>query len=113
MKVLLVEDNPELLEMTALALELDHHKVLTASSVRQARSLLTPKPDAIILDLYMPGEAGWTLLPDIPSDVPVIVMTGAHPGEIGKLPSTVKKVLIKPCDPSDLLESLSELEIPQ
>jgi len=61
------------------------YRVLTASNGEQALSILrSERPDAILLDLVMPGMDGWELLARRREelswgDVPVIVMSARDP----------------------------------
>jgi len=62
--VLLIEDEPDIRESVADALEIEGVKVLTASNGREGIELLKtiPAPDLILLDLWMPVTNGWEFL---------------------------------------------------
>jgi CheY-like chemotaxis protein len=62
--VLLIDDDPELLEITSLELGEDtDFSILTCSSADEAfRQTGTRKFDAIVCDYYMPGMNGCSLL---------------------------------------------------
>ena len=86
--VLLVEDNADVREMMATALELDGHRVQTAAHGREALRLLENglRPCVILLDLMMPVMDGWAfraLLDKTPAfrSIPVIVVS-ALAGEL-------------------------------
>lgn len=62
-QILLVEDDPAIREMVALALEKHGYLVHRAASVAEARALLTRHPISMVIsDIYMPGEDGLALL---------------------------------------------------
>ncbi len=107
--VLLVDDNPETLNLFALALGLEGIEVRTANSVKRALEVLydgSRRPALIITDLLMPQTTGWDFLKHLRAEpslksVPIIVITGVEPGESEQLADTV---LQKPIDPLQLAE---------
>jgi len=59
MRLLVVDDDPSVREALALLLDLNGFDVATAVDGREAmRALMTDSPDAIILDVLMPGLDG-------------------------------------------------------
>jgi len=61
--VLVVEDEVDLLFTVALSLELNGYLVVKASSGEEAlRVVEAEDPDAIVLDLRLPGIDGWEVL---------------------------------------------------
>ena len=102
--VLVVDDNPETLNLLTNVLELEGIKVKTANSVFHALETLhnaAERPALIITDLLMPQTTGWDFLKHLRSEaglqsLPVIVVTGAEPGEGEALADLV---LQKPVDP--------------
>ena len=105
--VLIVDDKPETLHLLARALESEGIEVRTASSVFRALEMLhdgSPRPALIITDLVMPRTTGWDFLKHLRAEsamrsLPVIVITGAEPGESEGLADVV---LQKPIDPVEL-----------
>ena len=86
-EVLLVDDNPELLQLFARMLSADdlHYAVLRASNGRRALSMLRQRqPDVMLLDLIMPDMDGYQVLrekredPAI-RDIPVVVISSRDP----------------------------------
>jgi two-component system KDP operon response regulator KdpE len=77
-RVLIVDDEPNLVDAIRMYLEMEGYVILTAMSGREAidklRDLL---PDLIILDVMMPGMDGFETLREIrkASNVPVIMLT--------------------------------------
>jgi CheY-like chemotaxis protein len=112
--VLIVDDNPETLNMLAKGLELDGIRVRTATSVFRALEGLhdgSPRPAIIVTDLLMPQTSGWDFLKHLRADeslksVPLIVVTGAEPGEGEALADVV---LRKPVDPLQLADTVRGL----
>jgi CheY-like chemotaxis protein len=61
--VLVVEDEVDLLFTIALSLELNGYRVVKASSGEEAlRVVEAENPDAVVLDLRLPGMDGWEVL---------------------------------------------------
>ncbi len=81
--VLLVDDEPDSLEIVTRILRFNGATVHTALSGKAALDILAKlKPTFVIMDLSMPGMDGWEMLYSIKStpkmqDVPVIALT-AH-----------------------------------
>ena len=77
-RVLIVDDEPNLVDAIRMYLEMEGYVILTAMSGREAieklRDLL---PDLIVLDVMMPGMDGFETLREIRkvSNVPVIMLT--------------------------------------
>src|SRR5690349_19409562 len=78
MKILLVDDDASLLEVTAFALRRAGFLVVLAHDGEQAlRVWSDEQPDLIILDIQLPGKDGLTLCREIRalSNVPIILLT--------------------------------------
>jgi DNA-binding response OmpR family regulator len=79
MKILLVEDDPDLLDLTAYALRREGFLVVEASDAAQAlQRLKVDRPDLVVLDLGLPRTDGLTVLQRIQGkdSTPVLVLTG-------------------------------------
>lgn len=79
MKILLVEDDLDLLDVTAYALRRECFAVIEATDGAQAmQRWKTDQPDLIILDLGLPREDGFAVLTKLraKSTTPVIVLSG-------------------------------------
>ena len=80
-KILIVDDVPELVKIAAGALKTDGHEVLAAGNGRQALELsIAERPDAILLDVMMPGMDGIEVCRRLKADpqtrcIPVILVT--------------------------------------
>jgi CheY-like chemotaxis protein len=112
--VLVVDDNPEMLGMLERGLTLEGIRVRTAGSVFRAVEALhdgSPRPDLIVTDLMMPQTTGWDFLKHLRAEpalqsLPVIVITGAEPGEGEGLADVV---LQKPVDTRQLADAVRSL----
>ena len=80
MKVLIIEDAPDIVESISLCFELRWPGVKVTSTAEGSKGLTlaeTESPDAIILDLGLPDMDGLEVLKDIRSfsNVPIIIVT--------------------------------------
>lgn len=79
MKVLVVEDDRDQMDVTAHMLRRDHFDVIEASDSSQAlRRFRTARPDLVIVNLDLPPPGGLELLRQIRAEgeTPVLVVTG-------------------------------------
>jgi DNA-binding response OmpR family regulator len=112
--VLVVDDNPETLNLLARALDDEGIQVRTASSVFRALEALhdgSERPSVIITDLMMPQTTGWDFLKHLRGEaalqgLPIVVITGADPGEEDALADVV---LRKPVDPDQIAATVRGL----
>lgn len=78
MKILVVEDDPDTLELLARSLERSGYGVVTANDGERALELLvSASPDLVILDLVLPGVDGFEICRRIRlnSQIPIVVLT--------------------------------------
>jgi len=77
MKILIVEDNQIQNDVMANFLRQESYDVISAYTLKEAKSLLTPDTNLIVLDVMLPDGSGLDFLKEIReySDIPVIVLT--------------------------------------
>jgi CheY-like chemotaxis protein len=114
-KLLLVDDDPSLLDTLGDFLKFEGYEVLGASSGEDALIKMRPfHPDLIILDMGMPGMGGVGFLdritnPDGSTLFPVLVLTArASMAEIFA-DKQIAGFIAKPCDPADLLMEVGRI----
>lgn len=96
--ILLIDDDADFSHVTAAALREQGHRVLTVGSGAAALALTRDlRPDAVLLDLGLPGEDGFEiarmLRRQLPPTTPIIVVTGQRGVAQG---DTVDLLLNKP-----------------
>jgi CheY-like chemotaxis protein len=110
--VLVVDDEPDICESLADLLAGVGFHVVTAGDGAQALSVIERdgRPDAILLDLMMPGMSGWDFLAhrsrsDALLGIPVVVTSAAD----FSLGPDVVAFMPKPFDPEKLIHVLGAL----
>ncbi|MFC1576608.1 response regulator [Candidatus Omnitrophota bacterium] len=78
-KILVVDDEPEFLEVAKIRLTASGYDVITASDGREAiNKIKKEKPDAVLLDIVMPEYGGLSVLKRIrriDKNLPIFIMT--------------------------------------
>ena len=116
MKVLLIEDDPGIIDVVTLTIELrwaSVHLTSTFSGEKGVELARTELPDLIILDLGLPDMDGFQVLRRIRgfSDVPVVILTvrGEELDKIKGLELGADDYIIKPFSPGELLARMQAL----
>ena len=88
-KILVVDDEPDFLRMIKMRLEAKGYDVVTATNGKEAlENFKSEKPDAVLLDIMMPGIDGLQVLRKIrrhDKDLPVFIITAFSSEERIKL----------------------------
>jgi len=116
-RVLAADDQPDLLQLITLTLELDGHHVIGATNGAEAVERATAeRPDVIVLDVMMPKVDGLTALRRLQaapetSHIPVLLLSaktqnldvqqGMEAGATG--------YISKPFEPDDLLAEVEQV----
>ena len=78
-RILVVDDEPHFLEVITIRLEANDYEVITACNGNEAlEKIKSEKPDAVLLDILMPGIDGLEVLKKIrktDSKLPVYMLT--------------------------------------
>ncbi len=80
--VLVVDDEQDAVEFVRAVMEDQGYEVMSASNGEECKKCLeAATPDLMVLDVNMPGEAGFYVLKDLKSDpktkdMPIIMLTG-------------------------------------
>ncbi|NJN06142.1 MAG: response regulator [Rhodobacteraceae bacterium] len=113
-KILLVDDEVALLDMTSQLLETEGHQTIKAESVAALHKAFDgPQPDLVLLDLKLGSESGLDQLPAIKKRWPeteVIILTG-HATIEAAVEATKKgaySVQTKPVQTAELILKVSQ-----
>lgn len=77
MKILIVDDEPAIVDLIKLNLELEGFETITSSNGLEAiKTANSQKPDLILLDIMMPGMTGFEACKTLQSlNIPIILLT--------------------------------------
>lgn len=116
-KILLVDDEPDILNMVSLRLKANGYEVITGSSGQDALDLTKEHmPDLLIVDVNMPPPNGFQVCRTLKDDdaykhIPIIFLT-AKVSESDKFwgsESGADDYVTKPYNPQDLMEKIKNL----
>jgi len=81
-RILIVDDEPDILKTIELLLEQDGYEVHTAGDGEEGlKKIDEVRPDLLLLDLRLPGKGGFQIAKEIKSkdeykDIPIIILSG-------------------------------------
>ena len=109
-KILLVDDEADILEFLKYNLEQENFQVLVSSNGKDALKNISQNPDLIVLDIMMPEMDGFELYENIKSDkkyqhIPIIFLTAkaGETDEIKGLDLGASDYIQKPVSPKKLI----------
>lgn len=113
-RILVIDDEPELVAMIKLRLEASDYDMLSAGDGEEGMTMAKKeKPDLIILDIMMPKKDGYTFVkekkidPEI-KDIPVIILTAKTKMKDLFEIEGVSDYLVKPFEANELLEKVKK-----
>lgn len=116
-RIVIADDDPIIICMVRLRLEMANYEVLAAGNGEEALALIRKsQPAAAILDIDMPRKSGIDVLNAIKSDaatgkLPVMMLTGESDNGTVKraMGSGAGDYMVKPFQPDRLLERINRL----
>ena len=123
-KVLIADDEADVLVFVQAALEEDGHEILTATDGEAAlKKARTERPDLVILDVQMPKKDGFQVFDDLRKGettrpIPVIMLTAVRQRtgipfegrDMGQFYGSEPEAFIdKPIDPDTLRDTVNRL----
>ena len=116
-KILIVDDDQDLLKLMRLNLSKEGYTVIVAGDAYNGiQSARTEKPDLIILDIMLPAGGGLHTLKNIRltshgSQIPIVILTGMQDRMLRQQieQEGVEAYLQKPCDYKVLSETIKNL----
>jgi len=112
MRILVIDDEPDVLMLCRVNLELAGHEVVSAASGEVGLELArNERPDVVVLDVMLPVRDGFQVIGDLSSeqnlaDVPVILLTAKTLVEdrLAGWRAGCTEFVSKPFSPSELVE---------
>ncbi len=121
-KILIVDDDPDLVEAVTMILESKKYDVSAAyGGLEGLEKVKTEKPDLVVLDVMMPDKDGYAVCKEMKADpmlskIPILLLTAV----VSKIPSThytqqmgmeteADDYMDKPVEPADLVNRIESL----
>jgi len=114
MQILIVDDDPKLIELMTKKLERTGFKVVSAKNGLQALDITRKnKPDLILLDEMMPEMDGFLFFKEVKKDenlatIPIIILTGRGKMRESFLAVGADDFIAKPFDSDDLVKRIEK-----
>ena len=116
-RVLLIEDEPNIIEAISFILSRDGWDVATHSNGHTAIDAIRQRePDVLILDVMLPGRSGYEILTEIRADgelsvLPVLMLTARGQSKDREMAEKAgaNKFMTKPFSNADVLSAVKEL----
>jgi CheY-like chemotaxis protein len=118
-QVLLVDDDPLIVEVLSTILDLEHFSVRTAQDGQSALSALAEeRPDVLVCDVMMPGLDGFEVCRRVKSDastadLPVILLTARdrEQDRVAGQAAGCDAYITKPFSPLGLIEVIEQVRV--
>ena len=121
-KILVVDDDPDLVESVTMILESKNHEVVQAyGGIEGLEKAKEEKPDAIVLDVMMPDKDGYEVCKELKedpeySDIPILLLTAV----VSQIPNSTytsrmgmeteaDDYVDKPVEPGELVKLVERL----
>jgi CheY-like chemotaxis protein len=116
-KILIIDDEPQILLVVSMRLKVNGYAVVTALSGELGLEKAgTELPDLILLDHILPGMNGWEVLEHLKNDpltkhIPVVLFTAnVQEIKVGEAQTRgAEDCLFKPFSPQELLAKVGEV----
>lgn len=121
-KILIVDDDPDLVEAVTMILESKDYDVIAAyGGIEGLEKAKTEEPDLIVLDVMMPDKDGYAVCKELKADpkhgkIPILLLTAV----VSKIPTTrytqqmgleteADDYVDKPVEPAELVRRIEVL----
>ena len=120
-KVLVIDDEPDLVEMMKMALEGQFEVIVAYDGKEGVAKARAERPDAIVLDIMMPEKDGFTACRELKADpqttpIPVLIVTGVAEyfgrtqySKKSGMEMEAEDFISKPVDPNELVRRVAAL----
>ena len=116
-RVLVVDDDPQVLRLLRVNFELEGYDVASASSGEEALdAIAAERPDVLVCDIMMPGIDGLEVVRRLRADpetssLPVVMVSAkAQQTDLARgQEAGADAYVTKPFDPQDLLDAVADL----
>lgn len=116
-KILIVDDEPDVIKMLSLRLKSSGYQVISAQDGIQAVAITHKEhPDLIILDVKMPAQDGYTVFENLKMSaktnlIPIVFLTALPPEDVKKKVAELGAdgYFSKPYDPEEMLDKVKKI----
>lgn len=120
-KVLVIDDEPDLVEVFKIALERQFEVIVAFDGKEGVAKAKAEKPDAIVLDIMMPEKDGFAACRELKGDpgtalTPILIVTGVAEyfgqtkyTKLSGMEIEAEDFISKPVDPNELLSRVAAL----
>lgn len=114
-KILVIDDEPELVKALKIRFESKGYKVAQASDGEEGiKKIQGEKPDLIVLDIMMPAMDGYTFAREVrfnpgTKHIPVIILTAKEKMKDLFEIEGIKEYIVKPFEYQELLDRIEKL----
>ena len=117
-KIMVVDDEPDILTTVGLMLEMNGYDVIKAADGKECIQKLTEStanPDLIVLDIMMPEISGWDVAAKIKENpkwntIPIVFLTAkGDTMSIGMGGMASEDYIVKPFDIKDLMARIQKI----
>ncbi len=120
-RVLVIDDEPDLVEMMKMALERQFDVIVAYDGKAGLAKAKAENPAAIVLDIMMPEKDGFTTCKELKGDpqtsaIPVLILTGVAEyfsrtkfSKLSGLEIEAEDFITKPVDPNELVRRVEAL----
>ncbi len=120
-RVLVIDDEPDLVEMLKMALERQFDVIVAYDGKAGLAKAKAENPAAIVLDIMMPEKDGFTTCKELKGDpqtsaIPVLILTGVAEyfsrtkfSKLSGLEIEAEDFMTKPVDPNELVRRVEAL----
>lgn len=112
--LLLIEDNPHIMQINQQALMMQDYHVRAATTIAEGRALFArERPDLILLDVMLPDGSGFSFCEEVRlvSDVPILFLSAL--GDTAQIARSTRvggnDYLVKPYDLDVLIDRIEAL----
>jgi two-component system alkaline phosphatase synthesis response regulator PhoP len=120
-RVLIIDDEADLVEMLRMALERQFEVIVAYDGKEGVAKARAEKPDAIVLDIMMPEKDGFTACQELKGDpqtasIPILILTGVADyfgrtkyAKMSGMEIEAEDFISKPVDPNELVRRVAAL----
>jgi CheY-like chemotaxis protein len=110
-KILLVDDDPAILDSVSLLLEFEGYQVVATSNTSDLLTMETDLPDLLLLDIWMSGTDGIDICKQLKQkpatkDIPIVLISASREIEKSAKAAGANDFLSKPFEVDDLIQKV-------